>query len=332
VDAFSVSGTNYYHWRYAVQSQINNYNPSFSGYSTFAITNPMTSLYLGSSIVQNSPNSWDTPWQGQIACVFIFNSVATTNILIAAQRAAQWLEPDTTINVGIGHSLISNDDNQQNHSNTNTFFWYVTHRGSDATNTCTYNFAQGGSTLNGWDNAWNYQYLFTVPLISKVRGNIFLDCGVNDTYNLSSTAVTQYGHTLNIANAAHTNGWRIIVATQQQILRTNMATVGGYNWTTNGEQVQVAYNNLLITNYWNFDGFIRRDLIATQNTQNTNHVPQYSNDGLHWHITQNSWILYSYIAGTWQGVGDYGFRQFYAADGTLSGQPFVVTNGFLNGN
>lgn len=332
VDAVSLSGVNYYHWRYAVQSEISLYAPSFTGAASFAITNPMTSLYLGSSIVQNSPFLLDTPWQGQIACVFVFNCVATTNILISAQRSAQWLEPETTINVAVGHSLIANDNAQQNQSNTNTFFWFLTNRGVNATNTCNYNFAQGGSTLNGWDNAWNYQYLFTVPLISKVTGILYLDCGVNDTYNLFTTAAAQYGHTLKIANAAHTNGWRIVVATQQQIWRTNCTAAGGYAWTAPLEAVQVAYNNLLVTNYWNFDGFIRRDLITDQTMLSTNRVPPLSNDGLHFHLTANSWQVYSYIAGTFQGIGDYGFRQGFSFDGPTSGQPYVVTNGLLNGN
>ncbi len=335
VTFISMNGTNLSEYEGWNQGYVNYYAPAASSIGAWPPqTAAMNSVYVGGWGIQGTPQTYQNNFVGQVQAVFIFNCAITTNLAIEATRYARWLEPETTENYTFGDSITANDA-YLNYANTNSVWYYLMKRYPNTF--CNRNDGVGGTTLASYDSPTFNFFYFAGGLISKItEAHLAPDGGINDLYANGANAITTFGHLTNIVNMAKAADprWKVWGSTIQPILQTNMAAFGGYNYSPTVDAQRLALNQLIITNAPNyFTGILRRDAWANQRILNP--LAGYSTDGLHYHVTTNSWAIYSFNASQFKGDGDYGAGILVDFDGNLgNGQNLNAGNltGYYQGN
>src|ERR1017187_3994281 len=325
VSTLSVSGTKVAYWLEGMPGQLNYYNQVYTQTVPIVPTVNLTSLIIGASTTA-AGTGMDGFFNGQIAAVFVFNRFADTNLVVAANRAARWLEPETVERVYIGDSLLTGLVGQPRMD----IPWLMQQQGLRAQDTCWKNLALSGTYVAHIDSAFARAYLYGVGLISKIsRAELYIGAGINDDYGLGDPALTTFGHLTNVVSAAIANGWKPIYMTTQP-LWTNATSP--YAYDDSHETTRTALVSMVLSNQSLFSGLIRRDKIVTQQILCPTNSPQFSTDGLHFMNLTNGWLANLFIANSFLGVGDYGLRPMSDFYGNLLGGVAVDGSALVNLN
>lgn len=283
---------------------------------------PFTNIFIG----QDPSGQYAAP-SAQIAAVFVFNCEAGSNIVMAATRAARWLDPSPNNYVLIGDSrmwengLDSFDGGMQTDAANN--------------NTSIFNFAGSGQ----------YSSQFTNSIVSGGRIALALStfanlgCVQNNRllYGLSVNDYLLQGLT---AAQAFT-----MMQTFQRYVPSSYLFTAGTVWpmATNSSLATPAqllsfnasiatFNKLILTNANTFSGgFVDQAAVATPYIGSGTNA-SYSIDGLHFY-GPSGYLPYSYLAQAWTRPqnNQYMNPSFIASFANLStvtvgASPFSFTN------
>jgi hypothetical protein len=318
VSTMGFSGTNACYWLEGMPGQLNYYSQVYTQGISFAATTNLNSLIIGASTT-NAGTGMDGFFNGQIAAVFVFNKFADTNLVVAANRAARWLEPETVDRVYIGDSLLTGLLAAPRMD----LPWVAQQQGVRAQDTCWKGLGISGTYILHIDSALANAYLYDVGLISKITSaEMYIAAGINDDYGAGASPADTWGHLVNVVSAASANGWKPIYMTTYPpwIYTTN--TVTSYLYDSLRESNRAALVSLVLSNKSLFSGLIRRDKLVTQQMLCYTNSPQFSLDGLHFMNATNGWRANQFIANSFLGDGDYGIRPMNDIFGNL----IVVTN------
>lgn len=211
--------------------------------------------------------------RGEIAAVLIFNKVLTTNQLEAVYRATRQVENGTCNYVWFGDSEFSGAPY------TNLVPQYVMDSNLHQNEYAWENAALGGITAVQLNNNTNFYKSLTLnsPTGKVTRAELYIEAGINDVYNLASTADALSNNIASIAKAASDRGFKVFLYTVEP-LGTNSNS--GYVYSAATEAILDLFNTIAVTNgIANISGVIRRDLIFGATEMDTNFL--YSADGLH---------------------------------------------------
>ena len=285
--SFNTNGT-VTHFRDGIQDMFNPPAQAFTAPIPLVFYSGFSNIFIG----QDPAVAYNTP-VCQIAAVIVFNAEQTSNLVMAATRAARWLDPAQNNLVLVGDSrmwqngLVSLDGGLQ----------------TDAANFNTYIYNISGSGQSAW--------MFTNSLVAGNRiavalktyanlgcvqnNDLIYGLGVND-FLLNGYSAVQVYASLTTFLAYTPNGYRFTVGTVYPMATNSIDGTMAALLTVNSSIT--AYNSMVFSNASLFSGGIVDQYALGVNYMAGGTNAANSIDGLHFYGTYGN-VINSKLAQTW---------------------------------
>ena len=307
--AYEFSGTNVWAYWDGVFCQSNNF--------PFAVTNPVSQLIIGQSeanAAQVTVGSWA-----------LFNSLLTTNQVLAATRALRWLDPQAADFIAAGDSTAYGWFSIA----TNSIPYLFDNVGNNASKYYYMNMAQSGTSLEQFTN--NVPAIENFAPEGKVQKTInFISSGYNNVGGALdgyTNPLTMFNEMSNAVVALNSFG----IETWLNDIRP-FGTNTTYTLTPINNNGRILYDSLLSSNVMLPTRLVQQSQMFTVTDMQN---PAFSLDGLHT-IDGGSTRVAAFLSGSvqpgvWVGNGLFPTTQIADSVGNITGNSFTGPGTGLTG-